>query len=134
MPKRKMTRQGYNTWLTHYIIPMWGKSTLQELQARPVDLWLQSLALAPKSKVHIRGLVRVLWDFAMWRGDVVQRSSYQRRFIDRREPAIANSNCGTRPAPTYRIVEFFDCVQIVAINRQNHVSNFDPYLIRRPSQ
>jgi integrase len=70
MPKRKMTRQGYNTWLTHYIIPTWGNSTLQELQARPVDLWLQSLALAPKSKVHIRGLVRVLWDFAMWRGDV----------------------------------------------------------------
>jgi integrase len=70
MPRRKMTRQGYNTWLTHYIIPTWGNSTLQELQARPVDLWLQSLALAPKSKVHIRGLVRILWDFAMWRGDV----------------------------------------------------------------
>jgi integrase len=70
MPKRKMTRQGYNTWLTHYIIPKWGSSSLQDLQARPVDLWLQSLILAPKSKVHIRGLVRVLWDFAMWRGDV----------------------------------------------------------------
>jgi integrase len=70
MPKRKMTRQGYNTWLAHYIIPTWGNCTLQELQARPVDLWLQSLTLAPKSKVHIRGLVRILWDFAMWRGDV----------------------------------------------------------------
>jgi len=70
MPKRVMTRQGYNTWLTHYIIPTWGTRTLQELQARPVDLWLQSLALAPKSKVHIRGLISVLWDFAMWRGDV----------------------------------------------------------------
>ena len=31
---------------------------------------MQSLALSPKSKVHIRGLVRILWDFAMWRGDV----------------------------------------------------------------
>ncbi len=70
MPKRAMTRQGYNTWLTHYIVPTWGDCTLEELQARPVDLWLQSLTLAPKSKVHIRGLVRVLWDFAMWRGDV----------------------------------------------------------------
>ena len=75
MPKRKMTRQGYNTWLTHYILPTWGKCALQELQARPVELWLQSLALAPKSKVHIRGLVRVLWDFAMWRCDVpIQRN------------------------------------------------------------
>jgi integrase len=70
MPKRTMTRQGYNTWLNHYIVPTWGASTLQDLQARPVDLWLRSLALAPKSKVHIRGLVRILWDFAMWRGDV----------------------------------------------------------------
>ena len=70
MPKRVMTRQGYNTWLNHYIVPRWGNCILQELQARPLDLWLQSLNLAPKSKVHIRGLVRVLWDFAMWRGDV----------------------------------------------------------------
>ncbi len=26
--------------------------------------------LAPKSKVHIRGVLSILWDFAMWRGDV----------------------------------------------------------------
>ncbi len=70
MPRRTMTRQGYNTWLNGYIVPKWGDSNLQELQARPVDLWLQSLVLAPKSKVHIRGLVRALWEFAMWRGDV----------------------------------------------------------------
>ena len=70
MPRRKMTRQGYNTWLNGYIIPKWGDCSLQELQARPVDMWLQSLSLAPKSKVHIRGLVRALWEFAMWRGDV----------------------------------------------------------------
>jgi integrase len=70
MPQRAMTRQGYNTWLNQYIIPKWGECALQQLQARPIDLWLQSLALAPKSKVHIRGLIRALWDFAMWRGDV----------------------------------------------------------------
>jgi len=75
MPRRVMTRQGYNTWFNQYILPTWGDRTIQELEARPVDLWLQSLALSPKSKVHIRGLVRILWDFAMWRGDVpVQRN------------------------------------------------------------
>jgi hypothetical protein len=75
MPKRAMTRQGYNTWLDHYIISKWGEHSIWELQARPVDLWLQSLALSPKSKVHIRGLIRALWDFAMWRGDVpIQRN------------------------------------------------------------
>lgn len=70
MPKRAMTRQGYNTWLAHYITPVWSGRSIHELQARPVDLWLQSLALSPKSKVHIRGLIRALWDFAMWRGDI----------------------------------------------------------------
>lgn len=75
MPRRAMTRQGYNTWLKNYIVPTWGNNTIEQLQARPIDLWLQSLELAPKSKVHIRGLVRVLWDFAMWRGDIpVQRN------------------------------------------------------------
>lgn len=70
MPRRAMTRQGYNTWLNHYIIPEWGDLTIEELQARPVDLWLQSLDLAPKSKVHVRGLIRALWEFAMWHGYV----------------------------------------------------------------
>lgn len=70
MPRRRMTRQGYNTWLNNYILPKWGDCALTELQARAVDLWLQSLGLAPKSKVHIRGLVRALWEFAMWSGDV----------------------------------------------------------------
>ncbi len=41
-----------------------------ELQARPVELWLRTLELAPKSKVHIRGLLHTLWDYAMWRCDV----------------------------------------------------------------
>jgi hypothetical protein len=35
-----------------------------------VELWLESLTLAPKSKVHIRGTLSILWDFAMWRADV----------------------------------------------------------------
>jgi len=46
-----------------------------EVQARPVELWLEPLGLAPKSKVHIRGLLRALWEYALWRGDVqVQRN------------------------------------------------------------
>jgi integrase len=45
------------------------------VQARPVELWLKSLELSPKSRSHIRGLLNTLWDFAMWRGDVsVQRN------------------------------------------------------------
>jgi integrase len=42
-----------------------------------VELGLESLSLAPKSKTHIRGVLRNLWDFAAWSGDVAR---------DRRNP------------------------------------------------
>ena len=70
MPKRADTRRSYEVWLGNHILPRWGDRPLAELQARPVELWLDSLVLAPKSKAHIRGLLRILWDFAMWRGDM----------------------------------------------------------------
>jgi integrase len=70
MPKRVDTRRAYDVWLRNHVLPRWGECELRELQARPVELWLCSLPLAPKSKVHIRGVLRILWDFAMWRGDV----------------------------------------------------------------
>jgi integrase len=70
MPKRSDTRRAYEVWLSNHIIPKWGHCALSELQARPVELWIESLRLAPKSKVHIRGVLSILWDFAMWHGDV----------------------------------------------------------------
>ncbi len=69
MPKRSDTRRAYEVWLKNHILPRWGDSSLLDLQARPVELWIQSLTLAPKSKVHIRGVISILWDYAMWRGD-----------------------------------------------------------------
>jgi integrase len=75
MPQRFSTSCGYESWLRNHIVPRWGHIPLSELQARPVELWLQSLPLAPKSRVHVRGLIRVLWEYAMWHGDVaVQRN------------------------------------------------------------
>ena len=65
MPRRKDTRRSYEVWIKHYIIPKWGESPLSDLQARPVELWLDSLPLAPKSKAHIRGQLSILWDYAM---------------------------------------------------------------------
>jgi integrase len=70
MPQRASTRRGYESFLRNYVLPKWRDSQITELQARPVELWIQPLALAPKTKVHIRGLVQTLWDYAMWREDV----------------------------------------------------------------
>jgi integrase len=78
MPQRMSTRHGYNAWLNNHVLPRWGECSVTDVQARPVELWLQSLTLAPKSRVAIRGLLGILWDFAMWRGDVpVQRNPMQ---------------------------------------------------------
>jgi integrase len=79
MPKRASTRRGYDSWLSNRVLPKWGDSSITELQPRPVELWLDSLGdLSPKSKLHIRGLLSVIWDYAMWRGDVpTQRNPMQ---------------------------------------------------------
>lgn len=70
MPRRMSTQRGYESWLKNYVLPHFGDSEITDLQARPVELWLQSLALSPKSKLHIRGMLRVLWEYAMWAGHV----------------------------------------------------------------
>ena len=75
MPKRLSTRRTYDTWLNKHIIPQWGTCEITEVKARPVELWLQSLELSPKSRASIRGLVGNLWNYAMWREDVpIQRN------------------------------------------------------------
>jgi integrase len=70
MPQRADTRRSYEAWLSNHILPRWGDCSLIEVQPRLVELWLCSLVLSPKSRAHIRGLLRSLWDHAMWRGDV----------------------------------------------------------------
>jgi integrase len=69
MPKRGDTRRSYEVWISNHILPKWGDCLLSDLEPRPVELWLESLPLSPKSKTHIRGVLRNLWDFAAWSGD-----------------------------------------------------------------
>lgn len=70
MPTRFSTRRAYDAWLRNHIIPNWGDCVITDLQARPVEIWLESLSLAPRSKGAIRGILHLLWDYAQWRGDV----------------------------------------------------------------
>jgi integrase len=41
---------------------------ISTIEARPVELWLRELPLAPKSKGHVRAALHVLIEFAMWAG------------------------------------------------------------------
>jgi len=70
MPSRSSTKRGYEAWLTNHVLPKWGDSPITDVQARPVELWLRSLPVAAKSKSHIRSMLRILWDYAMWCRDV----------------------------------------------------------------
>jgi integrase len=70
MPKRYSTRRSYNAWLRNHVIPKFGTCVLSDVQARPAELWLESLELTPRSRAAVRGLLRILWEYAMWRGDV----------------------------------------------------------------
>jgi integrase len=75
MPERYSTHRSYEAWLRNHIIPKWGKCALTEVQARPVELWLRSLKLAPRSQTGIRMMLSLLWDYAMWRRDVPTQSN-----------------------------------------------------------
>jgi integrase len=108
MPRRYITRRGYDLWLNNYIAPRWGELTITEMQARPVELWLHSLTLSPKSKAHIRGMIRILWEYAMWRGDV----STQRNPIEL--VTVKGASKRTRQPRSLTVEEFRKFVQELA--------------------
>jgi len=68
LPSRFSTARMYRSWLQNHIVPYWGEKQVSDVQPREVELWLKSLPLAPKSKAHIRAMLRILLDFAMWCG------------------------------------------------------------------
>jgi integrase len=70
MSNRHSTRVACDSRFNNHILPRWGEMEITDVQARAVELWLMSLPLAPKTRVHIRGLLHQLWDYAMFRGDI----------------------------------------------------------------
>jgi integrase len=68
MPSRHTTARVYNGVLRNHIMPKWGDEPIQALQPRPVELWLRELPLSPKSKTHVRAMMHMLVEYAMWAG------------------------------------------------------------------
>ena len=67
-PVRRDTARAYRSWLKNHILPRWGDQPLSAIQPQPVELWLRELALAPKSRTHIRSIMHSLFEFAMFAG------------------------------------------------------------------
>ena len=71
MPKlRHSTQRVCGLWLKKYVLSRWGEQRIIDLQPRPVQLWLEALPLAPKTRGHLRQLLYSLVDYAMWRGSI----------------------------------------------------------------
>lgn len=68
LPSRFSTARMYRSWLHNHILPQWGEKQITDLQPREIELWLRSLPLSPKSKAHIRAMLRIVVDYAMWCG------------------------------------------------------------------
>jgi hypothetical protein len=66
MPTHASTIRGYTCWFKNHILPSWGETPLSGVKPREVELWLNKLSLAPKSKVHIRCMLSQLFEYAMW--------------------------------------------------------------------
>jgi integrase len=68
LPSRFSTARMYRSWLHNHILPRWGETQVSDLKPREIELWLRSLSLSPKSKAHIRAMLRIIVDYAMWCG------------------------------------------------------------------
>jgi len=64
LPERYSTQQSYLAILKRWIRPKWGDYRLSDVKAVAVEQWLKTLELAPKTKVHIRNLMHLLYENA----------------------------------------------------------------------
>lgn len=70
MPQHKVTADSYRNILENYCIPKWGDMELEEVANPPVKIknWIESLDRAPKSKSHIKNVMRQVFQYAMREG------------------------------------------------------------------
>jgi integrase len=68
MPTRSNTARVYRAWLHNHVLPQWGDKPITDVKPRDAELWLRQLDLSPKSRSHVRHILHVLMDFAMFSG------------------------------------------------------------------
>jgi integrase len=65
LPKRYSTASKYRSRINHHIKPRWGDYPIAKIKPLPVEEWIEELALAPKTKGHIRSMMHILFRWAM---------------------------------------------------------------------
>jgi Phage integrase, N-terminal SAM-like domain len=77
IPKRRTTRSRYQSWIKNFIKPHWRDVPLAKIKPLPVEKWIEGLNLAPKSKGHIRSMMRYLSSGCHKTSDVPQRPAHK---------------------------------------------------------
>jgi integrase len=65
MPEREVTRSRYLSWINTHIRPKWRDVPIAHVKPLAVELWVNDLKLAGKSKGHIREMMHLLFNWAM---------------------------------------------------------------------
>lgn len=65
IPERPSTASRYRCWLKNHVEPKWRDYPIEQIKPLYVEDWLKNLNLAPKSKSHLKNLMRVLFNAAM---------------------------------------------------------------------
>ena len=65
LPERISTASRYRCWLKNHVEPKWRDYPIEQIKPLLVEDWLKKLDLAPKSKSHLKNLMRVLFNASM---------------------------------------------------------------------
>ena len=84
IPERDSTRRSYKSYIDNYIRKRWADEPVNGLKPRPVEKWLADLGeekdgkkgLTPKTRSHIRNLMRTIYQCAV-RWEIVDRNPIQ---------------------------------------------------------
>jgi integrase len=64
MPERYSTRAAYQSYINNQIRPRWADTAMSAVKPMVVEDWLKNLALAPKTKSHVRSLMHTIFQCA----------------------------------------------------------------------
>lgn len=64
MPERYSTKSAYQSYIRNQIRPRWASTPMSAIKPMAVEDWLKNLALAPKTKSHVRSLMHTIFQCA----------------------------------------------------------------------
>jgi len=73
MPERASTAASYESYIRQHIRPRWAEVPVNRITSMAVENWLKRLALAPRTRSHIRSLMHTIFQCAH-RWELVDRN------------------------------------------------------------